>query len=276
MVIEMRKILFIIIICFVFAMLSCSGDEVECPVAPNEPSIYELEARVIENCYILEEALEEFRSDNTHRACPYNIYSDTNDVGLTVIDYLPDGQLMENPFTGERTEPVDSIATEPGQTGYYMKSLGYPFLYYINGFGESHTIVELSNLKELEQQAIENCFIVREAVMRFALLNGGVYPCDVAFDTTPEGYTVYDLLPDGRQLVNPFTGLPEEPTDGLACTPGGTGYMPYISGGVNVGGVFTGCGSIAGITIFTSVIEPGCSYISIFHEWIYCSGDCCP
>ena len=261
-VIAMRNLFFITMICVVLVMLSCSGDEVECPCAPPEPSIYELEARVIANCYILEEALEAYMEDN-EGACPEDVCSDTNRVGLTLIDYLPDGQLMENPFTGERTEPVDTIATEPGQTGY-LKSARSPVLFYINGFGESYTILELSNLPtidELESKVIANCFIVLEAVMRFALINGGVYPDDVALDTTPEGHTVISLLPNGVALENPFTLCATEPTDGSACSPGDTGYVPIVIGGYNVGCEVTGVGKIAAVQIFRAHYEPDCTYI---------------
>ncbi len=274
----MRNSLFIIMFCAILAMLSCSGDEAECPVAACEPSIAELEARVFENCYTFRDALEEYTDNNGCGCYPLNIYSDTNEVGLTLIDYLPGGELMENPFTGERTEPTIGIASEPGQTGYYLKS-GYmprPRLYYINGFGESHTLIELSNLEELVQQVIVNCFIVREAAMRFASLNGGIFPSDVALDTTPEGHTVISLLPDGVALENPFTCLAEEPTDGAAATPGDTGYVPCVVGGMRVGCVITGCGSVAAVTIITAAIEPNCSYIRIYDEYVYCSGDCCP
>ena len=272
----MRNFIFIIMICVILATLSCSGDETECPVAACEPSIEELEARVTANCYTLEEALKAHMEDN-EGICPEDVCTDTNRVGLTLIDYLPDRQLMENPFTGERTEPILGIASEQGQTGYYLPfPIGRPCFYYINGFGESHMILELSNLEELEEQVIWNCFIVREAAMRFASLNGGVFPSDVGLDTTPEGYTVISLLPGGVALENPFTCLAEEPTDGAAAIPGDTGYVPTVIGGVNAGCVITGCGSTAGITIFTAAINPGCSGISIFGDIVYCSGDCCP
>jgi hypothetical protein len=31
------------------------------------------------------------------------------------------GQLMENPYTDYRTEPMDGVAATPGQTGYMAK-----------------------------------------------------------------------------------------------------------------------------------------------------------
>ena len=272
----MRKALFIITICLVMAMLSCSGDEAERPAAPSEPTAEELEARVIENCHILEEALEAFMEDNELGRSPWDILNDTNDAGLTVIDYLPGGELMENPFTGERTEPVDTIATEPGQTGYYKGCCSVSSLYYINGFGETYMIVELSNIKELEWRFITNCLIFMEASERFASLNGGIYPSDTSLDTTPEGFTLIDLLPGGRRLFNPFTNLDEEPTDGAAATPGDTGYVPIVIGGYNAGYVITGCGRVAAVTIFCRAYSPNENGLSIFGEIIYCVGDHCP
>ncbi len=94
----------------ILTVSACSESYVESPSAPPGPTTDELEARVIENCNIFRDALEEFRENNRNGRCPFDIYNDTNDLGLTVIDYMPDGQLLENPFTGERTEPVDSIA----------------------------------------------------------------------------------------------------------------------------------------------------------------------
>ncbi len=272
----MRNLLFIIMICVIFAMLSCSGDEADGPAAPAGPTVEELEARVIENCHILEEALVEFMDDNRFGWSPYDIYNETNNLGLTVIDYLPGGQMMENPFTGERTEPVDTMATEPGQTGYYRRySAGTG--YYINGFGETHMIVELSNLEELEWRVITNCLILLDAAERFASLNGGIYACCVDSDTTPEGFTLTDLLPGGERLVNPFTGAREEPTDGAACTPGETGYVPIvIIGGYNMGYVITGVGKTIAVTIFTGAYAPNYTVIEIYNEIVYCTGDYCP
>ncbi len=261
-----------------FTMLSCGGDDVESPSAPPEPTIEELEARVIENCNVLRDALEEFTADNYRGACPYDIYNDTNDLGLTVIDYLPGGELMENPFTGERTEPVDTLATEPGQTGYFQRySWGSP-LYYINGFGETHMIVELSNLEELEWRVIANGLIVWDAAQRWAELEGVVFPDDVDVDMTPEGYTLINLLPGGKRLLNPFTGCATEPVDGAACNPGETGYSPTVVGGFTTGYVITGVGNIAAVTIFTGAFrQPDNIAILIFGEMVYCTGyDDCP
>lgn len=270
----MRNLLIFIMISILAGVCACSEDPADSIIEPPEPTIEEFEASVIANCHILKEALEAFMEDNDGGR-PEDVCGDTNRVGLTLIDYLPDGQFLENPFTGERTEPVDTIATEPGQTGFYsIHEWATPGFYYINGFGERHVIVELSNREELEQKVIENCFLVREAVMRFALLNGGVYPDNVGVDTTPEGYTVTALLPGGELVENPFTLCHQEPFDGTAVFVGNTGYVPLVFGG-NVGYTITGVGAEMAVMIFTADSDPRCTFISIYDERLYCSGDCC-
>jgi hypothetical protein len=269
-VIEMHKLLSIIAIGLIFAISACGGDDAELLTCPAEPAIEELEARVIGNTYIVRAALEEFMAHNDD-LCPYDIYNDTNVLGLTVIDLLPGGQLLENPFTGERTEPVDTLATEPGQTGYSVRSFLCPSLYYINGIGERYTVVELSNVEELKWKGIRNCLTVREAVERFAESNGGIYPDNVGVDTTPEGYTVVEFLPDGCLLENPFTRCATEPTDCFAMLPGETGYVPIVQNLVNAGYTITGCGHIAGFTIFEWEYSPTSICIMIDGETVYCT-----
>ena len=38
--------------------------------------------------------------------------------GKTITDLLPNGMLLDNPFTKARTEPVNGIASNPGEVGY--------------------------------------------------------------------------------------------------------------------------------------------------------------
>ena len=40
-------------------------------------------------------------------------------LGHTLIDFLPGGQLLENPYTNALTEPIRGIPHNPGETGYY-------------------------------------------------------------------------------------------------------------------------------------------------------------
>lgn len=266
----MRNVLIIIVISMILSLPACSGDDHEIVSVPISPSKDELEARVIANTHIVRDALEEFMAHNDE-LCPFDIYNDTNELGLTVIDLLPDGQLLENPFTGERTEPVDTLATEPGQTGFSVRSYLCPSLYYINGVGELYTIVELSNLEDLNWKVIQNCLTVRDAAERFADLNGGIYPSNVGVDTTPEGYTVIQLLPDGHMLENPLTRACTEPIDGHAATAGQVGYMPIVQSHINTGCEVTGVGAVSGYTILRWSYYPEYSCLTILGETIYCT-----
>jgi hypothetical protein len=270
LVIEMRKFLFILVFGLILSLVACSEEDGEILFSPPSPSIEELEARVIENAYIVRDALEEYRAHN-RGACPIDINTDTNDLGLTLIDLLPGGELLENPFTGERTEPVDTIASEPGQIGFHLRSRYMPHFYYISGVGESFTIVELSNLEELEWVVIQNCLVVRETVEKWAALNGGIYPCCVGVDTTPEGYTVTSLLPDGHLLENPFHGCATEPIDGTAAISGQTGYVPVVQGGFNTGYTITGTGLIAGTNSFTWSQSATDTCININGVTVFCT-----
>lgn len=46
--------------------------------------------------------------------------SDQTPLGNTVIDLLPGGMLLENPYTTFSTEPCNGAAATPGQTGYVV------------------------------------------------------------------------------------------------------------------------------------------------------------
>jgi hypothetical protein len=242
---EMRNALIIITIMLLSAVFACS--ESESPVDTNGLSVLEREAIVSENCLILQAALDEYLVHNDG-LCPDDIYVDTNSMGHTVIDLLPDGQPLVNPFTELRTEPGNSDAAEPGQIGY-SRSYYYESLYNISGYGANAVILGLSNQEELEQKVIANCMHIRIAAEMFASLNDGEFP-RYGSDTTPQGQTLIDLLPDGTLLRNPFTRVNTEPVDCCAATPGQSGYLPVIDGGLNVGYSITGVGRDAGTEIF--------------------------
>ena len=144
-------------------------------------------------------------------------------------------------------------------------------LFYINGIGESSTIAELSNLEELETKVIQNCLAVREAAEMWATLSGGIYPSNVGVSTTPGGYTLTSLLPDGHMLENPFTGCATEPVDACAANPGETGYNPIVQNLLDAGYTITGTGALAGITILTFSYSPLYTCITIYGEVIYCT-----
>jgi hypothetical protein len=71
--------------------------------------------------------------------------SDVCATGSTMIDLLPGHQRLVNPFTGDRTEPVDGAANGPGESGYEPVSggdSGVGFIAPDGGWGGS---VESSN-----------------------------------------------------------------------------------------------------------------------------------
>ncbi|UCG52394.1 MAG: prepilin-type N-terminal cleavage/methylation domain-containing protein [Candidatus Latescibacterota bacterium] len=114
--------------------------------------------------------------------------------------------------------------------------------------------IAIPNFISMQSRAKEasvksNCHTVQLAAEDFSVQNNGVYAGNVGGDTTPGGDTIIGLLPNGLQLENPFTRIAEEPTDGAAGTPGDTGYVPIVVGGVNVGYTITGCGKDAGVMI---------------------------
>ncbi len=74
------------------------------------------EASVKSNCHTVQLAAEDFSVQND------GVYADDITVALpngdTIVDLLPGGGLLENPFTKAATEPVDGISGNPGETGY--------------------------------------------------------------------------------------------------------------------------------------------------------------
>jgi hypothetical protein len=176
-------------------------------------------------------------------------------VSGSFVDYLPDSNLVVNPFTGERSEPRDWRCQDEFGSGqiiyrpqpYVHGSYPYPYLgYVLHGYGRDGEIVELTagadSLFGRSEKVIANCYTVRDAVEQFALDNGGVYPDDLA-DTDQSGNTVIDLLPEGRNLLNPYHLCYCEPQDGAADEAGETGYIVVTDWwGNNVGYVISGWG----------------------------------
>lgn len=75
------------------------------------------EAAVKSNCHTIQIAAEDFalQNDGVYAADVDNAQAKN---GKTLTDMLPNAQLLENPFTKARTEPVNGPATNPGEVGY--------------------------------------------------------------------------------------------------------------------------------------------------------------
>jgi len=101
------------------------------------------ETQVTESCHILQTALELYAADNDG-VYPCNLAS-VNLVGNTLIDLLPGGALMKNPYTLALTNPVDGAGSNRGEIGYNSQTTiaGPCTGYVITGRGKHTEIVTL-------------------------------------------------------------------------------------------------------------------------------------
>jgi hypothetical protein len=88
-----------------------------------------MEVIVLSHCRTVQLAVEEFARQNGG-VYPSNVGVDATWYGDTVCDFLPGGVLLENPYHGCATEPVDCAAATGGQIGYipvsrYGINVGY-------------------------------------------------------------------------------------------------------------------------------------------------------
>ncbi len=73
--------------------------------------------RVIQNCYLVQAAVEAFAADNN--GVYANNGGSVNPLGKKLTDYLPGGRLLINPYSTARTEPNwGGLAATAGGTGY--------------------------------------------------------------------------------------------------------------------------------------------------------------
>jgi hypothetical protein len=75
------------------------------------------EAAVKSNCHTIQLAAEDFalQNDGVYAADVENSQTMT---GKTLTDILPNGHLLQNPFTKTPSEPVNGLAAQPGEIGY--------------------------------------------------------------------------------------------------------------------------------------------------------------
>jgi hypothetical protein len=236
----MNKIHLSILLCVLIGFWACGAND---PGAPEpDPRIQQ----VVDNSRVLRDAVEAFAAQNDGWY-PTNLV-DVNVAGNTVVDLLPGGQMLENPFTGERTSPVEGVAQNPGDVGYTCLWVarnddrvwegrnidGYRII----GVGQSveTRLIEIRRSAQggseeilgdsgpaLEDNVLVNCTIVASAAEAFAAGNGGAYPSSLD-DTDQGGNTLVDLLPAASRLVNPQTGLNTEPVDWEPMGLGSTAY----------------------------------------------------
>jgi len=201
------------------------------------------EGKVRRNCLRVWMAIDYFVDYNDDQF-PTDVETDTNFVGKTLLDYLG-GDYLENPYSGNITEPRNGAAILPGETGYepiYDGDLIYGCR--ITGIGDypGKVIVKYrgTNLNE-ERRVQDLCLALIGRAERFAYRNDGKYPINIDSDTDDYGSTLLDLIQGFWE--NPFTHASTEPRNGRAHNPGEIGYEA-VSGGY--GYIITGVGWNAG------------------------------
>jgi hypothetical protein len=219
---------------------------------PVEPPMSPEDLHVIANCIMVQTAAERFAALSGGKF-PWSAYYDTTPEGWTMIDLLPNEMPLENPYTGELSEPCWLNAAEPGQTGYvgYHEydpvTETYMNRYFINGWGAEGEIFRIlknipAHLTNFDSLTTSHCRLVQEAAENFAAFNNGVYAGNLA-DQNLAGKSVIDYLPGGRLLRNPYTGAETEPVGCAAATPGQVGYVVIVDHtGTNAGYTITGFG----------------------------------
>ena len=102
------------------------------------------EATVKSSCHTVQLASEDF-SVMSGGLYPNDVDTDTTPGGDPLIDMLPNGQLMSNPFTRNDTEPGNGTASTSGQIGYLPFSAnGIRVGYTITGFGNEALVITLA------------------------------------------------------------------------------------------------------------------------------------
>lgn len=189
-----NSIIWLILLSFLL-FYGCGEDS--SPVDSSEPTQETADDLVINNCIAVQQAAKDFAAQNNN-VYPVDTDSDITPLGKTLIDLLPNGERIENPYTHARTEPINGIADDPGETGYD----GYGHIYVVSGFGRDTIIVILNNVEELEDTVKAYCVVVQQAVEEWAAGNNGVvYPDNVDTHRNMEGNTVIDLLDQATSFL---------------------------------------------------------------------------
>ena len=134
----MRIAMFLILLLSMF-FAGCREDPAKVDLPGESPYTPE-EQQVIANCYTLQEAVEAFAAENVG-VYPMDSWVHRTPLGNTLVNLLPGGLMLENPFTQLRTEPIDGFATLPGETGYHVILDSVIVGYEISGQGADSLLV---------------------------------------------------------------------------------------------------------------------------------------
>jgi len=199
-----------------------------------------------DNAQLVVEALRVWSVYSNKHAFPAGM-ADVNSRGDSLRDLLPEGLLLINPFTGQRTEPSMEDVYVPGHIffGAGEDSTGPTRGVQVKAYGRQGLIwsqwIQTSLFEERDRRTFLNGEIVKIAVEDWAKENGGTYPFNI-YQLNRMGHSVIDLLPGEHLLVNAFTFMPTEPVDGLAACAGQIGYMVTVKDRINMGYVINAFG----------------------------------
>lgn len=239
-----------IIITITIILLISIGCGEQTIVEYQNPTDQELEAIVKGNSLTLLDAVELFALDNGGEY-PESVDSDTTYIGKVLVDYLPEGERLINPFTGLRDQPIDSVPTSPGAIGYYRYNPNIN-VYFIQGFGANSIIIEHDNIEELEALVIADCLKLQRAVEAWRSdFSQDHYPYN-NYDWNDFGNSVSDYLPGGELMKNRFTKAPYEPREwnGMPAGWGAIGYECKLINSIPVGYTITAKGFEPDVDIF--------------------------
>ena len=242
----MKRIPSILPVLILILSIGC-GEDITQTSPPPVPELT-LDDIVRLNSRAVQDAAEEFAVENNGEY-PHGL-TDRSTAGRTLIDLLPDGAHLENPYTNAVDVPVELTAVNPGETAYrpHYDDDGSPIGYRITGFGESDRIITLSNLPDSlfikDEKVIENCLIIREALTAYADANDGQHPFSIESETNLQGLRLLDYFPDATLLPNPYyDDLPMVPVIGLCANPGDCGIATMSSEeNFRTGYLLDGCG----------------------------------
>jgi hypothetical protein len=103
------------------------------------------EAAVKSNCHTVQISAEDFsvQNDGVYAAS----LGDALLNGNTIIDLLPQNQRLLNPFSHNRTEPIDGAAGNTGESGYapVVDTDGTHIGYIITGWGSTRQVCQFTN-----------------------------------------------------------------------------------------------------------------------------------
>jgi hypothetical protein len=133
----MYRILLILALVMVLCYTGCSEDS-DTPIAPPQDTVtlYTKDDTVIAHVYIVRDAVEAFAAAN-NGVYPHLTTWEGVD-GQTLIDLLPDGKYLVNPYWGVMDSPMDGSSAMAGQVGYMARDVdadGAPDGYVIDALG---------------------------------------------------------------------------------------------------------------------------------------------